>query len=329
MVERVEDRSKNSIEALFDNFVQLGREGTPSLLVPWLAIALVDFGFVALGVLTVWLFGTADPATAGGMIAQGIGVVQMVVILAFRVALLNTLRDVALGGAEAVRDWGAVAQDVFGRFWSSLSITIVFLLIVSIGFVLCVLPGLVALFFLAFAPYLVAARGDTILDGLRRSAIWATREWALLLSAVVVAVLALGLMGCVMGLLSGVFARDVLAVPVGLAGGWLVNTIIGYLAFLWWGAVYVTAESREQMETFRETGPGGDSGPPLRQHPEDVGSELSAEPPERGPRYRPGDTSIYRVPDDDKPGPDGGGPGGGGGGQDPSSSSSSSSSGEW
>ena len=296
-VSTVDDR--NSIEALFQNFVRLGRDGMSSLLVPWLVIAGIDFGFVALSVISVWIAGTAGVGTAGGVAMQVFAVLQGIVVLTLRVALLKTLRDVALQGPSAVYNLGTVARDVGSRIVPSLLITLAVGAIVALGMLLCVLPGLVALFFLAFAPYLVAAQGMSVVNGLRRSATWAAREWPVLLSAIIVAVLAGGLMGCVMGLLGSVTARDVIAVPAGLFGGWIVNTLFGYLAFLWWGAVYVTAESRQQVETFHKTAPVDEVTPgPGQARQRDRSSESDSPQDASGSR-----TSIYRS--DETPGDDG------------------------
>lgn len=282
MVESVNERERSPIEALFDNFVELIRDGSSALLGPWLAIALVDFGFVAIATLSVVAFGTAEAGTAGAMVVQIVGIVQGLAILTLRVALLNTLRDVAFGGPEAISSFGSVVRDIGDRLLSSFLIALALIIIVSVGFALCVLPGLVALFFLAFAPYLVAARGFGIGESLAESARWASRQWPLLLSAIAIAVIAGGLMACTMGVFSTVADPSIVAVPFGLVGGWLVNTIIGYLAFVWWGAVYVTAETTQQLETFRKTSP------------RDTGDRRQP------PRERGGgaDTSIYRVPED-------------------------------
>ncbi len=285
-----EDRS--ALQALVDNFALLGREGLTTLLVPWLAIAAVDFGFVALSVAVVWLAGGAEVGAGAGLAIQLIAIVQVILILSLRVALLSTVRRVAFEGAEAVGSLGAVVQNMIGRIGPSILITLVMGIIVTVGFILCVIPGLVALFFFAFAPYLVAARGTEIVAGLQESARWARREWLLLVTALLVAIVVSGAIACVVGLVTGAGFRAVVAVPAGLFGGWVFNTILGYIAFLWWGAVYVTAESRMQVQTLRRTapvsgegpqGPGGGPGPRVRpESGEDSGPQIYERPgPER------------------------------------------------
>ncbi len=257
-----------ALQSLVQNFGRLGRDGMSSLLAPWLVIAAIDFGFVAISIAAVWIAGTADPTTGVGVLMQLVGVVQVVAVMTLRVALLNTLREVAFGGPGSMDRLGAVVGDVRRRLGPAFVITVVLGIIVSIGMVLCVLPGLLALFFFAFAPYLVVSRNYEIVESLRESAKWAAREWALILSALVVAVIAAGAIMVVTGIISAVGLRPTMAVPVGLVGAWVLNTVVGYLAFLWWGAVYVTAESRQQLETLRRTAP---SGPTTYEMPEQGG----------------------------------------------------------
>ena len=227
------------------------------LLVPWLGIALVDFGFVALGILVVLATAEAGPATTGGVMLQIVAAVQVVAIMTLRVSLLDTVRRVALDGPGSVGDAAEIARGMLQRLGPAFMVTVVVGLIVSIGLVLCILPGLVALFFFAFAPYLVVARNRRVMDALRESAKWATREWLLLLTALVVVVVAVGLWSVLAGLLAAVGFGATVGVPVGLIGSWVINTVVGYLAFLWWGAVYVTADSRRQVRSLRESRPGG------------------------------------------------------------------------
>lgn len=253
MANSVMETGGSSVEALWNNFVRLGRDGMTTLVVPWLAIALIDFVFVGVSVLIIVATGGAEAGRGGLGMIQFIGFVQAVAVMTLRVALLHTLRDVAFRGPAAVRDFGAVAQDLARRLVPAFAITIVVGAVVTVGMMLCVLPGLVALFFLAFAPYLVVGKRMAIGEALAESVRWASSEWPVLLSALVVAFFATGILACVVGLISGFGAAPVLAMPAGLVGGWVVNTILGYVAFLWWGAAYVTAESNRQVDSLRQT----------------------------------------------------------------------------
>lgn len=318
-------RRTSGIEALLENFMRLGRDGMSVLLAPWLAIAVVDLGFVIGAGAVVVAANTADPGTAAGMTIQIIAGIQLLVVMGLRVALLNAVREVGLQGRGAMESLGAVLRDVLGRFVPSLGVMVVVGVVVGVGLFLCVIPGLVALFFLAFAPYLVAARRVPILESLAESVRWARKEWALLLSALVVAVIAAGFIGCAMGVAAGIAPRMTTGVITGLAGGWVLNTVLGYIAFLWWGAVYVTAESRQQVEYFEKTAPDTAPRPDqpgeglrrrsrtVRQYPSpDEQGREGPEPEQASPEaeqdheYPPSE----QRPDDDRSGGDWEGPGG-------------------
>ncbi len=243
------------MDALFRNFIKLLRDGVSTLLVPWLGIAAVDLGFVAITIGVVVATGAFEPGMGAGWLVQLIAFVQVIAILTLRVALLNTLRDLVFQGPGAVGSAGAVARSMMERLAPSLGITLVVGALVSIGMVLCIFPGVVALFFLAFAPYLVAARKLPVGEALRTSAQWASREWVLLLTALVVAVVAVSIMACTMGVAVELFTGAMASATGGYISTWVLNTVLGYLAFLWWGAVYVTAEGRQQVESLRETAP--------------------------------------------------------------------------
>ena len=250
-----EGRRETALEELWGNFVRLWRDGLTTLLVPWLTIALVDLLFVGVSIGVVLATGGAEPGRGAMGVVQTIGVIQGVLIMTLRVALLWTLREVGFRGPTAVRNLGDVARAVGQRLGSALGITVVMGVIVSVGLVLCVVPGLVALFFLAFAPYLVVAKGLGVVESLGESARWAQRQWAVLLTALVVAIVASGVLACVVGVIGGLGGQGSAPISMGLLGGWAVNTVLGYVAFLWWGAVYLSAEEREQVEALQSTAP--------------------------------------------------------------------------
>ena len=252
---RKEGSRDTILEDLWGNFVRLWRDGLTTLLAPWLTIALADLLFVGFSIGVVLATGGAEAGRGAMGVVQFIGVIQVVVIMTLRVALLWTLREVGFRGPTAVRSLGEVGETIFQRIGSALAITVVMGVILSVGFMLCVIPGVVALFLLAFAPYLVVAKGMGVVESLAESARWAQRQWAVLLTALVVAVVAAGALACVVGVIGGLGGRGPVPIAMGLLGGWAVNTVLGYVAFLWWGSVYLSAEEREQVEALQSTAP--------------------------------------------------------------------------
>ena len=242
------------IQELVDTFRRLFRDGLSMLALPWLAIAAVDLVFVGISIAVILAVG-AEVGRGGYGLVQFIGIIQAIVVLTLRIALLSVLREMAFKGPTAVTSYSEVLRLSGHRLGASLGITVVFGIALTVGLALCVLPGLLVLFFFAFAPFLVAAKGLGVFESLGESARWAQREWALLVTAFAVAFVALAGLACVTGVITAIGGQTVLAITFGLAGGWVVNTILGYLAFLWWGSVYVIAEEREQLYNLEASKP--------------------------------------------------------------------------
>ncbi|RDV39805.1 hypothetical protein DV096_04370 [Bradymonadaceae bacterium TMQ3] len=252
-------RPPTGIDELGQNFSRLVRLGWGTVLVPWLAIAAIDFIFVAASAALIWGQEGSDPLPAGGpqaVILQSISAVEIAVVLTLRVLLFRALRDLAMLGPSSVMSLREVVRGMLSRVGPTFLVNILVGAIVSIGLALCVLPGLVALYFLAFAPYLVAVGQSGVLDALTRSATMARRHVALLLTGFAVAAVFAGMMGCSLGASAAVIQGSA-GVAGGLLVGWVLNTVLGYLAWLWWGAVYITAEQRDQAWRIRKSAVSG------------------------------------------------------------------------
>jgi hypothetical protein len=244
------------IRRFFETFRALLSQAPRAVLVPWILTALVDFVFVAASVLLVLLWGGTRPwermPTGVSAAIQIIAVTQVLIVYTLRVALFKTLRDVAYEGALAVGTPGRVFRDLSPRLVPVLLTNVVVFALIGVGFMLCVLPGLLAMFFLAFAPYLVAAHGHRLGDALQHSARIARHQWLLLLTALVVAIAAAMVFSCV-GLGTNLALAQPLgrfAMGLGMIGTWVVHTVVGFLAWMYWGAVYLTAESGEATQTY-------------------------------------------------------------------------------
>ncbi|RAL24660.1 hypothetical protein DL240_00170 [Lujinxingia litoralis] len=252
----MEVRPPTGIEELGQVFSRLVRMGWGTVLVPWLAIAAIDFLFVAASVALIWSYGATDALAAGGgrgVWLQVLSGLEMAVVLTLRVALLNVLRDLVMVGPSAVGSLGRVFREMTRRLGPVFLVNVMVGAVVAVGLALCVLPGLVALYFLAFAPYLVAVGKAGPLSAWGESAAMARRHVGVLLTGFGVAVLFAGVMACGLGA-SAAMIQGSAGVGGGLLVGWVLNTTLGYLAWLWWGAVYVTAEQRDQAARLRQRG---------------------------------------------------------------------------
>ncbi|TXD39124.1 hypothetical protein FRC98_01600 [Lujinxingia vulgaris] len=272
---KVEARPPTGMDELGQNFSRLVRLGWGTVLVPWLAIAAVDFVFVAVSAALIWGQQAGDPLPAGGMQAillQSISALEIAVVLTLRVLLFRVLRDLAMLGPSSVMSLRDVVRGMLARLGPTFLVNILVGAIVSVGLVLCVLPGLVAIYFLAFASYLVAVGQSGVLEALTRSATMARRHVAILLTGFAVAAVFAGVMGCSLGASAAVIQGSA-GVAGGLLVGWVMNTVLGYLAWLWWGAVYITAEQRDQAWRIRKSAVSV-SEPPVGAEPGDAPEDV-------------------------------------------------------
>jgi hypothetical protein len=142
----------------------------PALLVPPVAVEVVLF---LLGLLL--LGGTAAMFAMGGLAGGVVGAAGAALVFGVASLLLGLVasavvvvmaRD-ALGSREP--GLGDAVGAVLGRFVDVVVASVLSAIIIGIGFVLLVIPGLVALFFLIFTLPAVLLDGDGAIDGLKRS----------------------------------------------------------------------------------------------------------------------------------------------------------------
>ncbi|MCC7077858.1 MAG: hypothetical protein IT198_12090 [Acidimicrobiia bacterium] len=138
-----------------------------------IAIGLV-FGIIMALVLFFWLGAaddtviSVDPETGAltdastGFFAGFFG--SMIVVgLLFAIgsviaAVIMTRISLAAVDGESQLEFGDLARQAMKKFWPFVGWSIVAYLIIMVGFFLCVLPGIVLAFFLAFVPFIVMDR---------------------------------------------------------------------------------------------------------------------------------------------------------------------------
>ncbi|HJK97031.1 MAG TPA: hypothetical protein RMF84_07400, partial [Polyangiaceae bacterium LLY-WYZ-14_1] len=119
---------------------------------------------------------------------------------------------------------------------------------VAVGMVLCIIPGLVAAFFLAFVPYLVSTQGLDIGASLTRSVELAQKHVVPLLIAVAIyVVVALGVIAAIAVLTF--IANAALGPAAGAAFtspvSFLISTIASYVGWLFFASALVTIDAAE------------------------------------------------------------------------------------
>ncbi len=217
-----------------------------TLVVPWLITAAFDLLFVLASIALAWVWSSPETGGWGTMfVMRLVTALQFVVVYTMRIALYGPMRRVLFEGENAYPGgWQAMFQEIMPRFLPVFIINVAVAAVVAVGLMMCAIPGVVAMFFLAFAPYLVAARNRSVGSAFTESFKLAVDHWAVLLTAVVVIIgVAILLGGVTMGsmmVFGAMMGRG--AIVVGFLGMWVVNTVIGFLGWLYWGSLYSTVD---------------------------------------------------------------------------------------
>lgn len=142
-------------------------------LIVGVALGLV-FGIIAAIVVVVWL-GAAETTTfeidpdtgeltggGGGFFAGFLGSIIVLGFIYFVgaiiAAVINTRIALAAIDGESQYEFGDLARQGMKKFWPFLGWGMLAYLIIMVGMILCVLPGIAAAFFLAFVPFIVMDR---------------------------------------------------------------------------------------------------------------------------------------------------------------------------
>lgn len=239
-----------AIRDLFDNFMILLKRSPRTLVVPWLITAVLDLAFVLASILLAWVWSSPMDGGWGTMVVMRlVTALQFVVVYTLRIALYGPLRRVLYEGETAYKGgWQEMFGSIVPRLVPVFVINLAVAAVVSVGLMMCAIPGVVAMFFLAFAPYLVAARNRSVGSAFTESFKLAVDHWAVLLTAVVVMIGVAVLLGTVtmggMAVFAGAMGRG--SIVIGYLGMWVVHTIIGFFGWLYWGALYSTVDSQNR-----------------------------------------------------------------------------------
>jgi len=247
-------RAKDDVEvgAIFEGFQLLLARARPGL---FGALGTL-LGVAALLQLPQWVIGVIGAASPDAALATlpvsvcvgcigGIGSFAIGVVLT---GLLRVARRLLLEGPGAAQPVGPTLREAT-RDWISLALaSLVYGVAVAVGMVLCIIPGLVAAFFLAFVPYLVSTQGLDIGASLTRSVELAQKHVVPLLIAVAIyVVVALGVIAAIAVLTF--IANAALGPAAGAAFtspvSFLISTIASYVGWLFFASALVTIDAAE------------------------------------------------------------------------------------
>ncbi|QDG50524.1 hypothetical protein FIV42_07195 [Persicimonas caeni] len=254
----------SAMEAVTRRFMRLlGEEGSP-LTGIWVLICVCNLGVVALGAAIQYRVGVMpfdfemlqDPAAVRRLSqqAQGISIARVLNMLLTVVAVtmysagFAPMRLLEREGAEKL-GFSELRTEMFSNFGKTALVTLIYLVMVGLGGVCCILPGLVAAFLFLPAPYMTSAMGLGVFASLSESLQWVKRHWLLLVVAVAVsmlmAVFMIAAQFMAAPVLTAMFGKTGILLVNGLT--WLLGAIVGYFGWMFSGAVYITIDLAEEQ----------------------------------------------------------------------------------
>jgi len=247
-----------SFSDVIENFKHLARRGNAGgLLTAYLLLTVVRlvisvpqwvFTYMRFDALSSGDFESMGTFSTIGTCFSFIQLLVALIVSSLFVGLYKPIRMLLVQGPGSVAGVGAALRLAWSRFLPALAIMLIVGICVGVGFVLCIVPGFVALFFLIMAPYLVAAVDQDIGDSLRRSIDLAKANAGVIIAGVgiligIAIVLALVQFGLAAGAIAalGLATGGMVAAPI----VFILGAVFGYLAFLFFGALYVTVETSD------------------------------------------------------------------------------------
>lgn len=130
-------------------------------------------------------------------VGQVVGDMSTPAIIASVIAILGTLilgiyLSIAmtltqLRSAKGVKtSFGEVINDAHPYFWRFVGLSILSALIITVGLILLIIPGLIASFFLVFSTLVLINENTGVIDALKRSYDLVKKNWKVVLSLVIV-----------------------------------------------------------------------------------------------------------------------------------------------
>jgi hypothetical protein len=143
-----------------------------------------------------------DPSVAMDMMvktlpALGVSVVYGIVANGFYAAMFRPARRAMMGDSSP--GLGVAVGQIGSSFGKGVLAVILLGLIVGFGAVFCLLPGVVAYFFLIPYFYIVCGKGESVIDGLGESYEWAKENVGVVITVFIVQVVLIFGASCIQG----------------------------------------------------------------------------------------------------------------------------------
>lgn len=213
--------------------------GLPNTLLDLVTKGLIDLGLSSDEMLSFQLmvipFSLAS--AIGGFILTGLSA-----------GMYRPMRQLAFGDKESIGGALDVLRSASLRMGTLLLTFILTLAAVCLGFVMCIIPGLVLAVVLSMAPYLAATRDElSAIDAMKQSARLVSENlWTILLAGLLVVVLSLPIYaGVGLLILPAVMFIGQMVLLVVLPVTWFVGFMVGYVMWIFLGSVYITIETAD------------------------------------------------------------------------------------
>src|SRR5688500_11847292 len=154
----------------FANFTSLLKRPKGGLFVAWLLLSVANLvlqvprwiiAYLQQSALMTGDFRAVSTYGTATLCSSGFYLVMALLISGMLIGLYGPMRQIMITGAPA-GGAGEVLKAASGDLLSKIAVMLLLGLAIGIGAIFCIIPGLLAAFFLGMAPYLVAACGVSV-----------------------------------------------------------------------------------------------------------------------------------------------------------------------
>lgn len=228
-------------------------------LIAWAVLGVADLVAVMMmvGVMALAFGGVAASEANPGLIFAAAGgalvlimlqVAFSMVIQSLRIGLYGPMRDLVTHGRPdpSVTD---TLRKIASRALPIIGVNILVSLAVLAGIMACIVPGILAAFFLCMAPY-YTAQGESPTDAIRHSYETTSANASLFIGALVCLVIAALIMGGANALTTHLTEVILGAPTLALVGQWATQLIFGFVLWIVGAAFFITVDAAETGEAI-------------------------------------------------------------------------------
>jgi hypothetical protein len=253
----------SAMEAVTRRFMRyLGEDGA-GLTGIWGLIAVFNLGTIGLSAAIQYRTGVVpyhfdmlqDPAAVESM-ARRAQSVNLLGLLIYPLTIISSaLYYASFRSMRAIEDrsptnlgFGELRAELFSGFGSAALASLLYMVVVGIGALCCILPGLVVAFIFLPAPYIASKKRFGVFDGFSEAWGWLKRHTSLFVVSGGVSVLVGIGVAALQYVAITVFVGRMGQTGILVANGavWLLGVVVGYFAWMFIGSIFVTIDLAEE-----------------------------------------------------------------------------------